>query len=231
MKLLELHLPPPVLKWVSDCIDDRTARVWVPSLPLSPPRWRPSNIYISLLFYILFVQNIPTSSQKHDGHFIRHRSVRWWHRFLVLLNPNKTSRPKPHPNLNDLLGYCNKWRIQLNTAKTTLLLLIRCFRHTLTVKVPGRSLYPWLVPTKTFTSRITLDSTLNFQMHPPPTTSFRTVNNRYKVCSSRLPTTLYTAALTFGQPLFNSKPEIATASLKQTERRAILSRSHASVDS
>lgn len=30
--------------------------------------------------------------------------------------------------LNDLLAYCNKWWIQLNTAKTTLLLLIKCFR-------------------------------------------------------------------------------------------------------
>lgn len=109
--------------------------------------------------------------------------------------------------LNDLLAYCNKWRIQLNAAKTTLLLLIKCFKHTLTVKVPGRSLYPWLVPTKTCTSRITLDSTLNFQMHLPSPISFRTVNNRNKVCSSRLSTTLYTAALTFGHPLFNSKPE------------------------
>lgn len=74
--------------------------------------------------------------------------------------------------LNDLLAYCNKWRIQLNTTNTTLLLLIKCFRHTSTVKVPGRSLYPWLVPTKTCTARITLDWTLHSTSkctshHPP----------------------------------------------------------------
>lgn len=71
---------------------------------------------------------------------------------------------------DDLLGYCNKWRIQLNTAKTTLLLLIKCFRLTLTVKFQDDPFILGLYPQKLSLPVLhwTLHSTSKCTSHQPP---------------------------------------------------------------
>lgn len=243
-KLLDLQLPPPVLRWISHFIDGRTAQVrfrGTLSTPFILNAGVPQGSAISPLLYIIFVRDVPapvprgpTDTSCGLAQFADDTA------FWISSRRHDTLIRRMSQTLSNFLSYCNRWRILLNTSKTQLCFFnfnSRRFRKTQSdpiylnnVRLPLRKTCKYL--------GVTLDTKLNFLPHlqdakKRATTrlrALRILNNRNHGCStltlSRLYSSMIRPVLTFAHPFHLSAPPRMLSSIAQTERRALRIASH-----
>ena len=163
-KIFQLDLPTKMTRWLSDFLVGRLIQVNVNSFfssQISPKAGVPQGSVLSLLLFLIYVNDLPTPHHKQNSlSQFADDTAQWAFSRNVRLAAKLLQQ-----NLLTLEMWCAKWRIKLNPVKTKVIIFSRSAlarKTELNLKLYGETLK--IYPQVKFLG-ITFDSQLNFKKH------------------------------------------------------------------
>ena len=169
-KLLNLNLPPLLVRWISNFLKDRVVQAYIKgttSRDVTINHGVPQGSPLSSLLYFIFTHDLPPISKVFRSIFADDLKY-------FVAGPNLSIiTTKLQQSMDGLAVYANQWRIGLNAGKTSKLLFQHSSRYILDwhITLHGKAI-------RTVTSAkflgITFDTTLSFTKH------FRDITNHVR---------------------------------------------------